>query len=602
MEDRRPRSRKKRSPGVKGWASGIAIAVLTAALAFMVYYIVMARQYREVFFPHTTINGMDASKKTVDEMKQLISSGIDGYTLAILERDGKEETIRGTDIDLKSVFDGSLEKLLEEQKPGDWLKHWRKSRDLELDTLIQFDGEKLKHEVESLACMDEAQVIKPQPASISDYVSGKGYSVIPAVMGTEPDKDKLVKEVANAVTQLKPELSLEDVSAYEMPGVPTDDPGLADRIAAMNRYVNTKVTYTFGNRREVLSGDTIKDWLEIGEDGNVYISSGAVTQYVKRLATKYDTYNKAKMLNTSYGKVVRITGGSYGWRIDQTGEANELAQIIKSGESQTREPVYKQKAASHGDNDYGSTYVEINLTAQHLYYYKAGSLVVDTDFVSGRESRGWSTPAGVFSLTYKQRNAVLKGENYSTPVDYWMPFNGNIGLHDATWRSSFGGNLYKSGGSHGCINLPHSAASKIFADIASGTPVLCYHLSGTESKKTSSPAGTPQPVTEPRPTEPETRPSAEPQPSLESSQEAAPAAATSRPAETAAANPNVNESGPAPANSSAPYPADGPDTRPAKTTGEPQAAEAPANSPDSGERGPGAPAKESGVKEIGPGV
>ncbi|MEI3186586.1 MAG: L,D-transpeptidase [Lachnospiraceae bacterium] len=143
--------------------------------------------------------------------------------------------------------------------------------------------------------------------------------------------------------------------------------------------------------------------------------------------------------------------------------------------SRSAKPQYSQKAASHDGNDYGSTYVEINLTAQHLYFYKGGSLVVQSDFVSGNESKGWSTPAGAYPLTYKQRNATLKGENYSTPVSYWMPFNGGIGLHDAYWRSSFGGTIYKTNGSHGCINLPPAVAKTIYENISAGTAVLCYH-------------------------------------------------------------------------------------------------------------------------------
>ena len=180
-----------------------------------------------------------------------------------------------------------------------------------------------------------------------------------------------------------------------------------------------------------------------------------------------------------------ISRGHYGWKISQAAETAAVLSIIKNGEQQTREPEYSQKAASRGANDYGSTYVEINLTAQHLYFYKNGELLVETDFVSGNESRGWATPGGAYPLTYKQRNATLRGEGYATPVSYWMPFNGGIGLHDASWRGSFGGTIYKTGGSHGCINLPPKAAKTIFENISQGDPVLCYHLAGTESKKTA---------------------------------------------------------------------------------------------------------------------
>ena len=128
--------------------------------------------------------------------------------------------------------------------------------------------------------------------------------------------------------------------------------------------------------------------------------------------------------------------------------------------------------------------MEINLTAQHLYFYVDGKLLVQSDFVSGNAAKGWSTPAGAYALTYKQRNATLKGQGYATPVSYWMPFNGGIGLHDANWRKTFGGTIYKNNGSHGCINLPSAVAKTIYENISAGDPVLCYHLDGTESSST----------------------------------------------------------------------------------------------------------------------
>ncbi len=164
-------------------------------------------------------------------------------------------------------------------------------------------------------------------------------------------------------------------------------------------------------------------------------------------------------------------------------------EIIRNGESTSREPAYLLEAESHDGPDYGNTYVEINLTAQHLFFYKDGELIVESDFVSGNPSRGNATPDGAYSLTYKERNATLKGENYRTPVSYWMPFNGNIGMHDSSWRSTFGASIYKTNGSHGCINLPPSVAETIFENIEQGIPVLCYHLSGTEQKQATNLSG-----------------------------------------------------------------------------------------------------------------
>ena len=123
----------------------------------------------------------------------------------------------------------------------------------------------------------------------------------------------------------------------------------------------------------------------------------------------------------------------------------------------------------------GNTYIEINLSNQHLWFYKNGDLISEGDIVSGNTSQNHGTPSGMYELAYKQKDAVLKGQGYSCPVSYWMPFNGGIGIHDANWRSYFGGNIYATNGSHGCINTPHYLAQKIFQNVDSGTPIVCYY-------------------------------------------------------------------------------------------------------------------------------
>ncbi len=273
------------------------------------------------------------------------------------------------------------------------------------------------------------------------------------------------------------------------------------------------------------------------------ISDEAVTDYVQTLATKYNTAYRAKSLKTSYGPTVVINRGHYGWKIDQAAEKKKLMEILKAGESVTREPEYSQKAASHGANDYGDTYVEMNLTAQHLFFYKDGKLLVESDFVSGNVSKGWTTPPGAFPITYKERNATLDGEGYSTPVSYWMPFNGGIGMHDASWRSSFGGTIYKTNGSHGCINLPPAVAKTIYENISQGDPVLCYELAGTEQSSTSGKDGQQTQESKPAESKPaETKP-AETQPAETKPAETQPA--ETKPAETQPAETKPAETKPA---------------------------------------------------------
>lgn len=481
----RARSRKKKTFPVAAAAIGVGTVCFLAAASAGVY-IYKGQQYKRVFFPNTVINGIDASGKSVEEVKALIASEIDGYVLTIEERDGETEQIAGDDIGLHSEFDGSLETLLEAQEPMKWWSLQKEEKTYEIETMVVYEEELLMEKVDGLRCFSEELVKAPENAYLSDYVSGQGYAIVPETRGNLLVKETAVAGIVDAIHNLQPSVSFEELDAYEKAEITSTDEELVKVADSLNKQAGVTVTYQFGDKTEVLNGDTIHAWLSVNADKTIGLDRDAVAAYVKSLASKYNTAYQPKTLKTSYGKTVTIKKGFYGWRINQSEETDQLYNIIRSGESQTREPVYSQTAASHGANDYGDTYVEINLTAQRLFFYKDGKLLVEADFVSGNASKNYDTPAGAYPLTYKERNATLKGEDYATPVSYWMPFNGNIGMHDANWRSSFGGSIYKTSGSHGCVNLPPSAAKTIYENISAGMPVLCYHLEGTERSSSSS--------------------------------------------------------------------------------------------------------------------
>lgn len=543
------------------WIAACTAGILLVAAGGV--YVGMSQKYKTRFFPNTQINGVDASGKTAAEVQELIAEGVNGYTLTIDERNNQTETIAGTDIKLHAEFDGSLEKMVAAQNPFAWLWHM-KQEEYTIGTMVAYDDAALESQIRNLSCLDPEKAVEPVNAKISEYVSGQGYSIEPEQEGTAVEAEKLTQAVTGAIENLQDHLSLEEADVYKKPTVLKDDASLAEQLDKMNKYAKMSVTYQFGDSTETLNGDQIHAWLIANADGSVLVDSSKVSEYVSEMAKAHNTSNKAKTLKTSYGSTIQVSGGTYGWKINQAAETEALAAIIASGESTTREPEYSQKAASHGANDYGDTYVEINLTGQHLFFYKEGKLVVESDFVSGNLAKGWGTPAGSYPLAYKQKNAVLKGENYRTPVNYWMPFNNGIGMHDAKWRSSFGGTIYKTGGSHGCINLPPSVAKTIFDNISAGTPVICYNLPGTEKSTTS---GTAKPA--------ETKP-----------------AETQAPAETAAP---PETQAPAPAETQAPGPA--PTTAP--TQAETKAPETAAPT----QAGPGGPSGDNGGNiAVGPGA
>ena len=444
-------------------------------------------KYQTCFLPGTIVDGMDVTGKTASEVEDAITEQLKGYTLTINGREELSESITGESVGLYAEFDDTLEKAVAAQKPMNWGKYrfGKAVNEVNTDALLHYSSEMLDEAVAGLSCMDKENMREPQDARISDYDSATGsYMIIKEDEGTELLEDKVKEAVATAIMSLAESVDLEEQGCYLAPSVTSEDEALKTACETMNKYVGAKITYKFGDKAETLNGNEIHNWLTVNGT-SVSVSESKAAEYVKNLASTCNTAYKPKTLKTSYGKTVTITTGNYGWKIDQAKETAALVSLIKNGEQTSREPEYSQKAASHSGNDYGNTYVEINLTAQHLYFYANGKLLVESDFVSGNAAKGWSTPAGAYSITYKQRNATLKGQGYATPVSYWMPFNGGIGLHDANWRKTFGGTIYKNGGSHGCVNLPPAVAKTIYENISAGDPVLCYHLDGTESSKTS---------------------------------------------------------------------------------------------------------------------
>ena len=125
---------------------------------------------------------------------------------------------------------------------------------------------------------------------------------------------------------------------------------------------------------------------------------------------------------------------------------------------------------------HGLNYIDISIEKQRVILFENGRKVMESACVTGLPTRERATHYGNFRIAYKQRNRILRGSQnlYAAFVSYWMPFDGGIGLHDASWRGKFGGNIYQSNGSHGCINLPSAFAKQLYERITVGMPVYVH--------------------------------------------------------------------------------------------------------------------------------
>lgn len=459
--------------------AGVVLLIIVAA------YVGAAMHFQNCFLPNTTVNGVDASGRTWSEVEDELVSVMDTYVLNITGRNDIQDAIESGDIDMKMDFGSSVKDAQEEQNEWTWPVSLFRKCSVELDSLISYDEKKLSEKISSMNCMDKKKALAPEDAHISDYQKDKGFTIIPEEENNKLDEKIFRNMVTEALTSMSTEITcdmLEEKDAYLHPSVYRDDKTLTSLVDQMNRLTKVTLTYKFGSETETVTGDMIAEWLAVDEDSNVTVDSEKAREYVNSLARKYDTFNTAgsRQFRTSYGQTITVTGGDYGWWMNRPDTTEELIEAIEAGEDKEMTPVYYQTAASYSDNDYGDTYVEINMTAQHLFLYKDGQKILETDFVSGAPFHT-ETPNGVYGITYKERAHTMTGEDYRVETSYWMPFNGNIGMHDATWRTKFGGSLYKTNGSHGCINLPYYATRTIYQTVDKGTPVICYRLPGTES-------------------------------------------------------------------------------------------------------------------------
>lgn len=439
--------------------------------SLMMLYLMGCIYFMNHFFFHTFINGVNVSTKKYKAADDIIRKHLSQYKLEIVGRNGIVDYISSEDIGLRYNEMAGISELARKQKPYQWVRYTFGDYAYDIDRLYLFQKAELDKKIEQLSCLHTA-VVEPRNVSFR-YIQGS-YKIIGEVYGNKINRNKLYNAIEAGIAKGYTRIDLEKEQCYEVPSFTLQSPKTAQTKRLLDKYTSARITYRFGDKQEVLDGKSINKWLTVDANLDVTINKYALLLYIKGLSKKYDTVGIARIFKTSVGTTVEITGGLYGWQIDQDAEIEALTDHILKGEVIEKEPIYKQSAFNRSDDEIGDTYLEINITRQHLWYYKDGVLIAHGPVVTGNPNRGFSTVLGTYMIVYKQRNATLVGPGYEAKVTYWMPLFGGIGVHDATWRSSFGGEIYKRRGSHGCVNAPFGLAKTIFEHIEEGTPVILY--------------------------------------------------------------------------------------------------------------------------------
>lgn len=440
--------------------TGLVIALST----LLFYYFIIALFFINHFYVGTELNGINVSCRSVEAAEMLMTSNLNAYTLQLVERGGKSEVLSAEEVGLQYEPD-VFKKLKDNQNPFNWLYVGINSKDSKYTIAVTYDEKLLNERINSLSCLDRDRIVEPQNASFEYIDDENKYIIIDEILGNKVNKEKLKTNITDSLLKRELKLDLNLMECYLNPQYTADSQKVKEVRDTLNKYVSTQIKYTFGNNEEIIEGSEITNWLRVNENFEVIIEEEKVREYVNTLCERYNISGRTRNFKTTSGELIQIDGGDFAYSINENKEIENIMIAIKEGEIKEMEPSYC---------DIGSTYVEINLSMQHIWFYKDHSLIVEGDIVTGNVRSGHTTPKGVYRLKYKAKNVVLRGPDYAAPVTFWMPFNGGIGMHDANWRSVFGGEIYKTDGSHGCINCPYHIVEVIYNNIEVETPVVCY--------------------------------------------------------------------------------------------------------------------------------
>lgn len=440
---------------------------------FVLCYIIGIFIFQDRFYFRSYINGVNCGGRTVKSVELEMAEQIKQYDLTLKGKNGIVDKITSKDIRLFYISDRTLQKLKDKQPSYNWLLGSLQKDTDNMRINITYSKKKLNQIMDGLLFFEKKNIVKSKAPQIK-YEDGN-LRIEKAVYGTEVKKDMLKSAIIDAIESGKRELDLEKLGCYIKPEYDENDKKFMDAYKTIKRYISTNITYDFEDRTETLDGKQIFSWLSLDKNFKVKISEDEQINFIRGLERKYNTLGLSREFTTYDGRTMSVPSGNYGYMISRGRELEQMTKDIKRGKTIKREPEYAYRGYIRKKDDIGTTYVEIDLTKQKMYFFVNGSLYVETDVVTGDLSRKMGTPDGVYSITYKERNAILKGPNYRTPVGYWMPFNQSIGIHDAGWRSKFGGEIYQKQGSHGCVNTPPENAKKIYEKIEQGMPVVVHY-------------------------------------------------------------------------------------------------------------------------------
>jgi lipoprotein-anchoring transpeptidase ErfK/SrfK len=451
----------------------VIIGVLVGILVIVAGYSYRSTYYVDRFLPKTYVEDINVSELTVEEANKKLHDRYAAQEFTLKENDQEWKTINKHEFGLNTDFTSDLEKMQNDQSQWLWgTASLGSKQNLSLNEAV-FDEDILASKTEELKKeLDELNKDRQVTEDAKLTKGEDGFEITPEVTGTKFDVQQTIEDFKTELLTGKDELNLDTYKTT--PKITSDNAELNKEADTLNKIAHVNASYTINGNTFEIPKDKIMDWLSY-KDGKADINRDKVREYVASLGEKYNTSTNDSKFNSTKRGEVTVPAGTLSWTIAPDDETDALIADLSNGEDFTRTPI-AQGSADAGAPLFSDTYVEVDLQNQHMWYYKEGKVVLETDIVSGKPKT--PTPPGVFYIWNKERNATLRGTNddgskYAEPVDYWMPIDWTgVGIHDSNWQPAYGGELWKTVGSHGCVNTPPGVMAELFDMVEVGTPVI----------------------------------------------------------------------------------------------------------------------------------
>lgn len=481
-----PKKAEPRKPLPIGKISAILGGSAAGALA--IAYCVMALVYLNKFLPNTYINNVPVGGMNMEEARDAVLDKADVDNLVLVTANGDNVSFEAEKFDAEyGLSETALDEAYSENRFL-WIRKLFSDSEYTVEYDLSYSEDSLKTMISRHGWGTDTS----QNAHIAKNEESGMYEIIPATIGDKFDQDILTGYVSEQLKTGEFIVEMVNSGCYDKYLAEVQAEDLKEDLELFNKFANSTIIFDFSDRKEALEGAQIAEWVSFTadgqmvhtEDGHIDFNRDAIAEFVAAMAEKYDTYGKDRTFRSTLDGVITVpwtSSSMYGWQIDQEATVEQIIELLRAGESVTVEPVYNGwgYGFTRETNDIGDTYIEIDISAQHVWYYKDGVLHSDSDCVTGTETdSSRRTPRGIFQIWSHEsprKLGTMEKQGYEVWVDYWLPIDyTGIGLHDMQSRSAFGGEIYMYSGSHGCINLPFKFVKELYNATVNGTPVIVH--------------------------------------------------------------------------------------------------------------------------------